>query len=162
VTGGNPGDTVPILIQTGLTTFCTESVSSRCDAFAALDINTSAVGFKTLMAVCTDETCGTNTSSFSGALSTFARSGAAGDFLNLRVQAAAAGGFSLIDESASASADPFILVDPSFANASLYSIVVSPGVGNALPSPVPEPATTARMCTTIGVLGLLRRRAIRR
>jgi hypothetical protein len=142
VTGGNPGDIVPILIETDLATLCTESVNSRCNAFSELNINTSVVGFRTLVVVCTDGTCGTTANSFSGTASTFARSGAVGDFLDLFVQAGASGSFSAIDESASASADPFIFIDPSFANASLYSIVVSPGVGNALPSPttVPEPA----------------------
>jgi hypothetical protein len=154
VTGGNPGDIVPILIATSLQTLCTESVTSRCYAFAGLTITTSAVGTKTLIAVCTDGTCGTTATSFFGTLSTFARSGAGGDLLSLDIAAAASGYFSAIDEFASATADPHITIDPAFPNASLYSIVVSPGVGNEL-APVPEPEMLYLASTALGALGLL-------
>lgn len=135
VIGGNPGDVVPILIATTLITIGTDPTLGI--GFAALTVNTSAVGTKTLMAVCTDGTCGTTANSFSGTLNTVAKSGDV-DELFLQVQASVVGN-SLHSESASASADPFIFVDPAFSNASLYSIVVSPGVGNAGALAVPEP-----------------------
>jgi hypothetical protein len=74
VTGSNVGDTVPLLISTALETLSTESDSVHSSGFAELNINTSAVGFRTLAVVCTDGSCGTNAISFIGTLSTFARS----------------------------------------------------------------------------------------
>ena len=134
VIGGNPGDVVPILIATTLNTTGTDPTLGI--GFAALTVTTSAVGTKTLMAVCTDGTCGTTANSFSGTLNTLAKSGDV-DELFLQVQASVGG--SSLPESASASADPFIFVDPAFPNAGLYSIVVSPGVGNASAGAVREP-----------------------
>ena len=135
VIGGNPGDVVPLLIATSLTTTGTDPTLGI--GFAALTVTTSAVGTRTLIAVCTDGTCGTTATLFSGTLNTLARSGDV-DELFLQVQASVVGN-SLHSESASASADPFIFVDPAFPTANLYSIVVSPGVGNAIASTVAEP-----------------------
>jgi hypothetical protein len=46
-----------------------------------------------------------------------------------------------------------IFIDPSFVEASRYSIVVSPGVGNALPSaPVPEPGAVGLAVLGLGAL----------
>jgi len=157
VTGGNVGDTVPLLISTTLETLSTESDSAHSSGFAELNINTSAVGFRTLAVVCTDGSCGTSATSFIGTLSTFARSGAIGDFINLHVQSAASGTNRPFNEFASAFADPFIYIDPAFPNAALYSIVVSPGVGNAV-APVPEPGVLYLIGTALGALVLLRRR----
>ena len=130
VTGGNPGDTVPILIRTSLSATGTDT--SLSSAFAALTIHTGAVGTATLAAVCNNATCGTTETSFSGTLSSRARSGAPGDFVQLQISVATTGN-ALSAESARASADPFIFVDPSFPGASLYSITVSPGVANVPP-----------------------------
>jgi len=96
VIGGNPGDVVPILIETTLTTIGTDP--TRGVGFAALTVNTSAVGTRTLMAVCTDGTCGTTATSFSGTLNTLAKSGDL-DELFLQVQASVVGN-SLHSESA--------------------------------------------------------------
>jgi hypothetical protein len=140
IIGGNSGDLVPLLIATSLSTFGSDTTHGV--GFAELFVHTSAGG-DSFVAVCSDGTCGTTASSFSGTLSTRARSGDVSNTLTLQVQAST--GDSLSAQSASASADPFIFIDPSFASASLYSIVVSAGVGNALPSPttVPEPAPAA-------------------
>jgi hypothetical protein len=134
VNGGNPGDVVPILISTSLT--ANASSFSHAYGFAEVVIHT---GFgNSSEVVCTNGTCGTTNTSFSGTFSTFAFSGETGDTVQLEIEASS--GDSPFAESANASADPFLFVDPSFAGASNYHIDVSPGVGNASPS-VPEPGT---------------------
>jgi len=135
VTGGDPGDVVPILIATNL--FSSGSDPTHGIGFAELSVHTGAAG-DSFVAVCSDAACGTTNKTFSGTLSTRARSGELGDTLSLI--ASSSTGDSLNFESASASADPLIFVDPSSPNVSQYSIVVSPGVGNAL-AVVPEPRT---------------------
>lgn len=116
-----------------------------------------------MAAVCTDGTCGTTDISFSGILSTRARSGDLGDFLNLHIQASASGTARLFPKSASASVDPFLFVDPDFPNASLYGIIVSPGVGNAQIAAVPEefgPVPASVQETSRRVQGLRPRRTV--
>ena len=142
VTGGNPGDIVPILIAASLTS--TGSDPTHGIGQAVLSVHTTAAG-DSVVAVCSDGTCGTTASSFVGTLGTRARSGSTADTLSLQVSAST--GDSLKAESASASADPFLFVDPSFPTANLYSVVVSPGVTNA----VPEPASA--MLVSLGMLG---------
>jgi len=139
VTGGNPGDLVPILIRTSLSTTGTDT--SFSSASAALTIHTGAAGTSTLAAVCNNGSCGTTEHSFSGTLSSRARSGDTGDFLFLQISAATIAN-ALTSESARASADAFIFVDPSFPGASLYSIAVSPGVANVAP-PSDRPVANA-------------------
>jgi hypothetical protein len=156
VTGGHPGDVVPILISTSLNTTGTDPTLGV--GFAALTITTSAVGTRTLIAVCTDGSCGTTANSFSGTLNTLARSGDV-DELFLQVQAAVVGN-SLHSEAASASADPFIFIDPAFPTASLYSIVVSPGVGNASAPAVSEPATLGLLALAFAGIGWAARRRL--
>ncbi len=134
VNGGNPGDVVPILISTSLS--ANASSFSHAYGFAEVVVHT---GFgDTSVVVCTNGTCGTTNTSFSGTFSTSAFSGEAGDTIQLETEASS--GDSPVAESANASADPFLFIDPSFAGASNYHIDVSPGVGNALPG-VPEPGT---------------------
>jgi hypothetical protein len=89
VTGGNPGDLVPIRIGTSLSITSTGSLFAY--AFAGVTIHTGAAGTSTLAAVCTDGTCGTTARSFSGTLSFRARSGDTGDFLFLQIDAATTG-----------------------------------------------------------------------
>lgn len=134
VNGGNPGDIVPILISTSLTS--NASSFSHAYGFAEVAIHTS-FGDASVV-VCTDGTCGTMNTSFSGTFSSSALSGETGDTVQLEIEASS--GDSPLAESANASADPFLFIDPSFAGASNYHIDVSPGVGNALPG-VPEPGT---------------------
>lgn len=144
VIGGNPGDIVPILIATNL--FSTGTDPTHGIGFAALSVHTSAAG-DSVVAVCSNATCGTTNKTFSGMLSTRARSGALGDTLTLSVSAST--GDSLNFESARASADPLIFVDTSAPGASQYSIVVSPGVANAL---VPEPRSFALILSGVLIL----------
>jgi PEP-CTERM motif len=134
VVGGNPGDQIPILISTNLTS--NGSSFSHAYGFAEMVITTSFG--TTSVVVCSNGTCGTNNTSFSG---TLAWSANAGDIDTLQLEIEAQSGDSPFAEFANASADPFIFVDPSFANAETFSIAVSPGVGNGLASPVPEPGT---------------------
>lgn len=167
VTGGTPGDIVPLDFALALSASSSNSDRDRSRAFAAITVHTGVVGTVTLKHFDTADLAG---GSFSGIL-TFsetskshiqATSGAIGDFLFLEADAFASGRnetpeLSATTEFAEATADPFIFVDPDFPNASLYSIVVSPGVSNAPIAAVPEPATPALVGAALGALGLLRR-----
>jgi hypothetical protein len=124
--------------------------------FAAINVHTGAAGDLAL-ALCSDGTCGTTGSSFSGTLRTRAASGEANNTLNLQVQASVVGS-GVIAEQAGATADPMIFIDPTFPNANLYSIVVSPGVANA--AAVPEPAGAELV--TVGTLLLAASRRFKR
>jgi hypothetical protein len=153
VIGGNPGDIVPILIATSLSTLGSDPTHGI--GFAELSVHTGAAG-DSFVAVCSDATCGTMASSFSGTLPTRARSGDTSNELTLQVRAST--GDSLLATSASASADPFIFIDPSFPGAASYSIAVSPGVGNAEITAAPEPATMGLFLGAAALLVVARRR----
>ena len=156
VTGGNSGDVVPLLIATNLSTDGTPASGGH--SFASISAFTNSFG-NSFVAVCTNESCGTTSSSFSGLLSTRARSGEVGE---LDLQVSAGSGPSLNSGFASASADPFIFVDPSFAGASQYAIQVSAGVGNQAAASVPEPGSAGLLALSGGLLFWLeirRRRA---
>src|SRR5262249_25578822 len=112
VIGGSPGDIVPLLIATNLSSLGSDSTHGI--GFPGLSVHPAPAG-DSFVAVCSNATCGTTASSFSGNLSTRARSGDIANTLTLQVQAST--GDSLIAQSASASADPFIFVDPSFPGA---------------------------------------------
>jgi hypothetical protein len=144
ITGGNPGDVVPFLVSTSLVTQYTGTGYGFSELLVQAFTNTS-------MTVCTDGTCGTSATQFSGALSATALSGTV-DTVHLEVEAAA--GFALAANTAYASADPCISIDPSFAAAGNYSVQVSPGVGNCL-APVPEPVTLPPL-SFAGLLLILR------
>jgi hypothetical protein len=148
VIGGNPGDMVPLLIATNLSTRSTSSSSAEA-GFASLDLHTGASG-DSQVAVCTYSLCALGTE-FSGTLAARAFSGDAGNTLSLVLSAGV--GDSANAESSGASGDPYIYVDPSFADASKYSIAVSAGVGNA--PAVPEPATTTLWAAGLVVLTVL-------
>lgn len=150
VTGGNVGDTVPIMIEFSLSAFTTPESS----ALARLIVRTSAVPFHVEELICNPQTC--DETEFSDTLSLEARSGSGLDSVTLYVMVQAPATRSS-NESARAFADPYIFVDPTFPNASLYSIVVSPGVGNV---PVPEPTTLCLIGWALGALGFARRRPL--
>jgi hypothetical protein len=156
VVGGNPGDIVPIMISTNLSS----DASSLDHAFAMAQtrVDTSAGSFTEI--VCTNgsinPTCPTLNTTFSGSFAWSALSGESGDTIHLAIEAQS--GDSAVPEWANASLDPFIFIDPNFANAASYSIIVSPGVGNGLPVstvPVPEPGTIA--LTASGLIMLISR-----
>ena len=153
VIGGNPSDIVPVLIATSLSSLGSDPTHGI--GFAELSVHTGAAG-DSFVAVCSNATCGTTASSFSGTLRTRARSGDTSNELTLQVQAST--GDSLLATSASASADPFIFIDPSFPGASLYSIAVSPGVGNAEITAAPEPGTMGLLLGAAALLAAVRRR----
>jgi hypothetical protein len=152
VVGGNPGDIVPILIATSLTS--NASSFGAAYGFAETVVSTS---FGTISeVVCTNDTCGTTNTSFFGTFGTRAMSGESGDTIQLEIEAQS--GDSPLAQSANASADPFIFIDPSFAGAANYSIQVSPGVGNGLAAAgVPEPGTFALLGCALLIVGYLGR-----
>ena len=151
VVGGNAGDIVPLLIATNLTSNATSS--SDALGFAETLIHTGLGD--AAATVCTNGSCGTTNTSFSGTLSIRAFSGESGDTVHLEIEAAS--GDSLFAQSANASADPFLFIDPSFAGAANYHIEVSDGVGNALPVATPEPGTWVLLSSVLALLAMRRR-----
>jgi hypothetical protein len=139
VVGGSVGDSVPLLIETRLET----SAVGR-ESFAAANIQVFTTSVPTVVAACTDGSCPFGTD-FSGTFSVNAVSGQA-VAVQLVTQAAIGG---LIGGTADASVDPFIFVDPSFSGARNYHVVVSDGLANVAPSPVPEPASIALLGMTL-------------
>jgi len=118
-------------------------------AMAQTRVDTSAGSF-------TEIVCTTLNTTFSGTFAWSAASGEAGDTIHLEIEAQS--GDSAVPEGATASLDPFIFIDPNFANAASYSIIVSPGVGNGLPTstlPVPGPGMIA--LTASGLIMLISR-----
>ncbi len=133
VVGGNPGDVVPILVATNLSTTGSSEFNALGHAEMAID---NSFG-ETKASVCSTQfDCGSTETSFSGTLAWKATSGDLGNLLFLSVLAI--GGNSSLPQSATASADPFIFIDPSFPDAAEYSIVVASGASNA-PAETPEP-----------------------
>jgi hypothetical protein len=108
-------------------------------------------------AICSD-LCPDNGEVFNGTLDFEATTGVVYD-LHLEVEAGTA--FSEDPNSGTASADPHIFVNPTFPDAADYSIVLSPGVGNAVPT-IPEPRTWAMTLIGFAGLGLARYRVLRK
>ena len=133
VVGPTEGELVPILMDTSLVTQAT----GESFALAKLIVNTTSGTFEGFQA-CTDETCDGRT--FSETISLSVLSGSTRDSVTLYAEAQARLN-KLANEEAVATADPYIYIDPNFPDARLYSVVVSPGIGNAPPLPVPEPET---------------------
>jgi hypothetical protein len=147
VVGGNPGDTVPLLITANLMT----SANSTSAAYASIFIapGENPVG-GTQVVACTNEALCTQPADFFGTFGVSVQSGSANS-LGLEVtsgEVSSAG-----PENSSASADPLIVVDPSFANAAEYSIVLSPGVANSVEA-APEPGTFLMLGAGFVGLGL--------
>jgi hypothetical protein len=152
VIGGTPGAQVPILISTDLTD---QSVGGGY-GFAEIIVTTSVTGASET--ICTFGCgAGTGDSSFSGVLSATAASGTI-DTVHLEIEAATQALPLLGGITSSASADDFITIDPSAPGASNYSIVVSPGVGNAIPTAAPEPGSLSLGAIGMGAIVAARRR----
>lgn len=133
VTGPTEGELVPILMDI----YLLAEGSFDANAIARMIINTTSGTFRGIE-VCSDGTC--EETQISETIDLQVRTGSTGDSITLYAQAQAfVTRFS--NETALAVADPYIYIDPTFPNAHLYSVIVSPGVGNAPPSSVPEPAT---------------------
>ncbi len=166
VTGGTPGDLVPILVHTQMTTDVTPSLDPNNANSASANVNlfglsgpdggiistgpfAAACSMSPGPASCSDE--------FEGNLEFTMASGTTGlVYMQIIVGASANSG-----GAASASIDPFIFVDPLFANAADYSITVSDGVANAPPvSGVPEPGVWALLLAGLGGLGVTLRRRV--
>lgn len=149
VTGGNPGDMVPISIATHLDTVGRDS--SKAWAIATLNV-ANGLGQGLGVAACApDLNCGGGPS-FHGVLSLQMKSGGPNGTVHLAITASA--GASFVDEFAAVSADPHFFVDLSFPDASLYTVTVSPGVANA---PVPEPGAALLWLGGLVALALVRR-----
>jgi hypothetical protein len=150
VLGGQPGDVVPLIVATELST---SIVGSGSIAGASLQLHASATRFDQNAVACSgsSDACSTYPTVFAGTLAAAAVSGSLDNFIHLSVEAG--GGDSLTAGSADASADPWIYVDPSFAGAANYRIVLSEGVANGLPvAAVPEPAEVALLAAGLAFL----------
>jgi PEP-CTERM motif len=152
VIGGTPGAQVPILISTDL---ADQSVGGGY-GFAEIIVTTTVTGASET--ICTFGCgAGTGDSSFSGVLSATAASGAI-DTVHLEIEAATQALPLFTGITSSASADDFLSIDSNFPGASAYSIVVSPGVGNGIPSAVPEPGSLPLAAIGMGTIVAARRR----
>ena len=160
VIGGTPGTVVPVDIETTLQAIPT----SIGYVFSEIDVAANTTASFT---ICNSGGigcgAGTGETNFTGVLQVDALSDTAyvttGSSFNqgvhLEVEAGGALGASF--NGGLVSADPHLFVDPSFPDAADYSIVVSPNVGNAVPT-IPEPSTWVLMGVGfVGLAGLRRR-----
>jgi hypothetical protein len=156
VIGGKPGDVVPLLIATDLTT----SNTGDANAYASIGVITS-FGNET-ETYCSIGGAGSpcSSSNFSGTIDATATPGQV-DLVYLEVNAGAAfpnDGVTTSPSSAFASADPLIYIDPSFAGAADYQIIVSPGIGNSSSmAAAPEPNTLLLIFVLLPFVLLARR-----
>jgi len=144
VTGGKPGDVVPLDVDAVLKAVPIEIGY----AFAEIDVSADGTAEETICSL----GCAVGVTGFDGTLTVNAVSGTIyTDAIHLEIEAGGARGGAADFNGGTASADPRIFVDPSFAGASDYSVVLSPGIGNGVRA-VPEPATWAMLL--LGVTGI--------
>jgi len=160
LTGGHPGDLVPILVHTSLHTDVTQSEDPNNSNSAAAVINVFSLSAPNVIAstfACSVSPgdCGGDEDVDENLALTMASGSAGRVFMQIIVAASSTSG-----GSAGADMDPFIFVDPHFANAADYTITVASGVANALPvaPPVPEPTVWALMLAGLGGAGAAARR----
>lgn len=146
VTGGNPGDAVPLLIFTDLST----SISGDAYAFAETEVLSEDLTFLIgSVTACTGASCSSGSASdFSGSFGVTVDSGT---IYTIHMGIEASVNPVLGPATSSAGADPLIEIDPSFSNAADYTISESSGVGNGL-APAPEPGTLILVCWALFVL----------
>jgi hypothetical protein len=157
LTGGNPGDLVPILVHTSLHTNVTESQDFNNSNVASANIVVSSLSSpgnfaSTFACSVSPGDCGGDPDVEEDLALTMASGSAGRVFMQILVSASSTSG-----GSAGGDIDPFIFVDPHFANAADYTITVASGVANALP-PVPEPGGWALMLAGLGGLSAIVRR----
>jgi PEP-CTERM motif len=160
VIGGTPGTVVPVDIETTLQAIPT----SIGYVFSEIDVAANTTASFT---ICNSGGigcgAGTGETNFTGVLQVDALSDTAyvttgpsfNQGVHLEVEAGGALGSSF--NGGMVSADPHLFVDPSFPDAAEYSILLSPNVGNAVPT-IPEPGTWVLMGVGfVGLAGLRRR-----
>jgi hypothetical protein len=154
VTGGTPGDVVPLDIDTVL-----EALPISI-GYAFSEIGVSADG-STGVTICTD-LCGSGSgvTGFSGTLAVDAVSGTVyTNAIHLEIEVGGGLGTAADVDGGTASVDPFIYVAPTFPDAGDYTVLLSDGIGNGVGTPtgVPEPAAWAMMVLGVGLVGARRR-----
>jgi hypothetical protein len=162
VIGGHAGDVVPIDIDTVLRAI---SISNNPlvigYAFAEIGI---AADTSANITICT-EVCGSGTgvTHVSDTLTVDAVSGVVyTNGVHLEVEAGGARGDASDFNGGVASVDPHFFVEPTFIDAGDYQILLSDGIGNAIPSAVPEPTAWALLLLGVGAIGASARVARRK
>jgi hypothetical protein len=157
VIGGTPGTVVPVDIETTLQAIPT----SIGYVFSEIDVAANTTASFT---ICNSGGigcgAGTGETNFTGVLQVDALSDTAyvttGPSFNQGVHLEVEAGGAL-GSSFNGGTDPHLFVDPSFPDAAEYSILLSPNVGNAVPT-IPEPGTWVLMGVGfVGLAGLRRR-----
>jgi hypothetical protein len=138
---GPAGPNIPFVFHTNMLT----SNFDLGGAYAHIRVNSdpgdlASPDFNLSLTACSNPSsqvvfqCSGDPVSLGGTFSLFATPNQAAN-IDMTVQVAAIG-----DGTGFASADPMITIDPLFPNASDYTLIISDGVGNDLPSSVPEPS----------------------
>jgi hypothetical protein len=148
VTGGAPGDVVPLEIETSLGAVPISIGYAFAEILVSADGSTGATICTALCGV------GSGVTGFTGTLTVDALSGTVyTNAVHMEAEVIGAlGGTSDVD-GGTATVDPYIFVDPSFPDASAYSVLLSDGIGNGIRSGVPEPAAWAVMLLGVCLVG---------